>query len=234
MYIKIPGTPEGLVAIEECTFAGLPINVTLLFSAEQYQAAAEAFLRGVERRVRAGLNPAVSSVSSVFVSRWDKAVADRVPRELRDRLGTAVAARAYRGLPEGARLRPMGPLGERRGPSRSACCGQAPRQRTRRVRAAVRDRPGRPFTINTMPEATLLAFADHGQVGTLMAPTAATPRRPWQPSPRPAWNTRPWPASSSGKGRRPSTGRGRVCWRASRPNPSSWRQAGANVEPAPG
>lgn len=84
LFIKIPGTPEGLPAIEESTFAGIPINVTLLFSAEQYQAAAEAYLRGVERRVKAGLNPAVTSVASVFVSRWDTVVADRVPAELRD------------------------------------------------------------------------------------------------------------------------------------------------------
>jgi transaldolase len=91
LFIKIPGTSEGLPAIEECTFAGLPINATLLFSAEQYQAAAEAFLRGIERRVQAGLDPAVSSVGSVFASRWDTAVADRVPHELRDRLGIAAA-----------------------------------------------------------------------------------------------------------------------------------------------
>jgi len=100
VFIKIPGTPEGNLAIEECTFAGLPINVTLLFSAAQYQASADAYLRGIERRVAAGLNPAVTSVGSVFVSRWDTAVADRVPAELRDRLGIAVARQAYRAYRE--------------------------------------------------------------------------------------------------------------------------------------
>ena len=169
VYIKIPGTPEGLVAIEECTFAGLPINVTLLFSAEQYQAAAEAFLRGVERRVRSGLNPAVSSVSSVFVSRWDKAVADRVPRELRDRLGIAAASqayRAYRELLDSARWGRLANEGAR--PQRllwaSTSTKNPEASELLYVEALVA-----PFTINTMPEATLLAFADHGPVGKLMA-----------------------------------------------------------------
>ena len=96
LFIKIPGTPEGLPAIEECICAAVPVNVTLLFSAEQYQAAAEAYLRGVERRIQADRNPAVASVASLFVSRWDTAVAGRVPGELRDRLGIAVARQAYR------------------------------------------------------------------------------------------------------------------------------------------
>jgi transaldolase len=96
VYIKIPGTGEGLVAIEESIFAGIPINVTLLFSAEQYVAAAEAYLRGNERRIAAGLRPDISSVASVFISRWDVAVTANVSEELRDRLGIAVAARVYR------------------------------------------------------------------------------------------------------------------------------------------
>ena len=100
LFIKIPGTPEGLPAIEECICAAVPVNVTLLFSAEQYQAAAEAYLRGVERRIQAGRNPAVASVASLFVSRWDTAVASRVPGELRDRLGIAVARQAYRAYRE--------------------------------------------------------------------------------------------------------------------------------------
>lgn len=169
VYIKIPGTSEGLVAIEECTFAGLPINVTLLFSAEQYQAAAEAFLRGVERRVKSGLNPAVSSVSSVFVSRWDKAVADRVPRELRDRLGIAVASqayRAYRELLDSARWGRLANEGAR--PQRLLWASTSTKNpeapELLYVEALIA-----PFTINTMPEATLMAFADHGQVGRLMA-----------------------------------------------------------------
>jgi len=169
LFIKIPGTPEGLPAIEECTFAGLPINVTLLFSAEQYQAAAEAYLRGLERRVQAGLNPAVASVGSVFVSRWDKAVTDRVPAELHDRLGIAEAARAYRAYrelldsPRWGRLANEGARPQRLlWASTSTKNPEAPDVLYVSALAA-------PFTINTMPAATLLAFADHGQVGTLMA-----------------------------------------------------------------
>src|SRR5579862_8517608 len=96
LFIKIPGTTEGLPAIEEAIFAGIPVNVTLLFSSEQYAAAAEAWLRGIERRIAAGLNPDVGSVASLFVSRWDVSVVDKVPKELANRLGLAVGARAYR------------------------------------------------------------------------------------------------------------------------------------------
>src|ERR1041385_2982015 len=96
LFIKIPGTPEGLPAIEAAIFAGVPINVTLLFSREQYVAAAEAYLRGVERRIEAGLNPAVFSVASLFVSRWDVEVSGKVPRELSNRLGIAIAQRTYK------------------------------------------------------------------------------------------------------------------------------------------
>jgi transaldolase len=169
LFIKIPGTSEGLPAIEECTFAGLPINVTLLFSAEQYQAAAEAFLRGIERRVRAGLDPAVSSVGSVFVSRWDTAVADRVPHELRDRLGIAAASqtyRAYRELLDSARWGRLANEGAR--PQRllwASTSTKNPGASDLLYVAAL----AAPFTVNTMPEATLLALADHGRVGKLMA-----------------------------------------------------------------
>src|SRR5215471_13425286 len=96
LFIKIPGTKEGLPAIEEAIFAGIPVNVTLLFSREQYLAAAQAFVRGIERRIEAGLNPAVGSVASVFVSRWDSAVTERAPESLRGRLGIAIAKRTYR------------------------------------------------------------------------------------------------------------------------------------------
>src|SRR5579872_1252251 len=95
LFIKIPGTTEGIPAIEEAIFAGVPVNVTLLFSREQYLAAAEAYLRGVERRIAAGLNPAVASVASLFVSRWDVAVAGKVPGALTNRLGIAIGQRAY-------------------------------------------------------------------------------------------------------------------------------------------
>jgi len=169
VFIKIPGTPEGLPAIEECTFSGVPINVTLLFSADQYQAAADAYLRGVERRVKAGLDPAVSSVASVFVSRWDTAVADRVPGELRDRLGIAAAGRAYRAYrelldsPRWERLANEGARPQRLlWASTSTKNPDAPDVLYVTALAA-------PFTINTMPEATLAAFADHGQVGEMMA-----------------------------------------------------------------
>lgn len=128
VFIKIPGTPEGLPAIEECTFAGIAINVTLLFSPEQYLAAAEAHLRGVERRVQAGLNPAVASVGSVFVSRWDTAVADRVPAELRDRLGIAEAALAT--APTGnCSTRRAGGGWPTKEPGHTGCCGPARRPR---------------------------------------------------------------------------------------------------------
>src|ERR1700685_1728006 len=100
LFIKIPGTKEGLPAIEEAIFAGIPINVTLLFSREQYLAAAEAFLRGIERRIDAGLNPVVNSVASIFISRWDVAVSEKVPADLRDRLGIAIAQRAYKAYRE--------------------------------------------------------------------------------------------------------------------------------------
>src|SRR5207245_9488228 len=95
LFIKIPGTPEGLPAIEAAIFAGVPVNVTLLFSREQYTAAAEAYLRGVERRIEAGLNPAVASVASPFISRWDVAVSGQVPVQLTNRLGIAIAQRTY-------------------------------------------------------------------------------------------------------------------------------------------
>ena len=96
LFIKIPGTPQGVPAIEECIFRGVPINVTLLFSREQYLAVAEAYLRGIERRVAAGRDPRVASVASVFVSRWDKAVEKPAPAALRNQLGIAVGQRTYR------------------------------------------------------------------------------------------------------------------------------------------
>jgi transaldolase len=135
LFIKIPGTPEGLPAIEQAIVAGIPVNVTLLFSREQYVAAAEAYLRGVERRIAAGLDPDVASVASVFVSRWDGAVMGRVPAELEDRLGIAVAMRtykAYRDLLDSPRWQ----RALTRAPVRSACSGRAPGPRTRRRRTS--------------------------------------------------------------------------------------------------
>ncbi|WP_067896733.1 transaldolase [Nocardia vaccinii] len=168
VFIKIPGTAEGLPAIEECTFAGLPINVTLLFSAEQYLAAAEAYLRGIERRVKAGLNPAVTSVGSVFVSRWDTAVAGKVPSEFRDRLGIAAATRAYqayRDLLDSRRWARLANEGAR--PQRLLWASTSTKNPDAPDTLYI-DALAAPFTINTMPEATLRAFADHGRVDALM------------------------------------------------------------------
>jgi transaldolase len=165
LFIKIPGTPEGLPAIEECTYAAVPVNVTLLFSAEQYQAAAGAHLRGVERRIQAGRNPAVASVASLFVSRWDTAVAGRVPAELHDRLGIAVAKQAYRAYRELLDSPRWGRLGARAQrllwASTSVKDPEAPDMLYVEALAA-------PFTVDTMPDHTLEAFADHGTVGDLL------------------------------------------------------------------
>jgi transaldolase len=168
LFIKIPGTPEGLPAIEECVYFGVPINVTLLFSSEQYRAAAGAYLRGVERRIADGLDPAVGSVASLFVSRWDKAVAGKVPEELRDRLGINVARQAYRAYrelldsPRWQRLANEGARPQRLlWASTSVKDPKAPDVLYVGALAA-------PFTINTMPDQTLEAFADHGKVGELL------------------------------------------------------------------
>jgi transaldolase len=169
LLIKIPGTREGLPAIEEATFAGIPVNVTLLFSREQHLAAADAYLRGIERRIAAGLDPDVPSVASIFISRWDVAVASTVPEHLRNSLGCAIAGRAYaayvallasprwqRAFNKGAR--PQRLLWASTGTKDPA----APD-------TFYADRLPAPLTVNTMPERTLLAFADHGRPGPLLA-----------------------------------------------------------------
>ena len=168
LFIKIPGTNEGLPAIEAAIVAGVPVNVTLLFSREHYLAAAEAFLRGIERRIDSGLNPNVGSVASVFVSRWDAAVAARVPESLRSRLGIAMAGRvykAYRDLLDSPRWQ------------RSFNAGARP-QRLLWASTGTKDPKASdvlyikalaaPFTVNTMPEATLKALADHGEIGPML------------------------------------------------------------------
>jgi transaldolase len=169
-FIKIPGTPQGVPAIEESIFAGVPINVTLLFSREQYLAAAEAYLRGIERRLAAGLTPNVWSVASVFISRWDKAVLGQVPEALRDQLGIAIARRTYKAYrelldsPRWLRLQSEGARAQRLlWASTGTKDPEAPDVLYLQALAA-------PFTINTVPEATLRAFADHGRVGDLMPP----------------------------------------------------------------
>jgi transaldolase len=169
VFIKIPGTEAGRTAIEESIFAGVPINVTLLFSTEHYLAAADAFMRGVERRIEAGLDPAVPSVASLFLSRWDVAVSDQVPAELRNRLGIAVgkrAYRAYRELLDSERWQRLANEGAR--PQRLLWASTGTKDPEASdvlyIEALVA-----PLTINTMPENTLLAFADHGEVGSPIA-----------------------------------------------------------------
>jgi len=168
LYIKIPGTSAGLLAIEEAIFAGVPINVTLLFSAEQYAAAAEAYLRGVERRIEAGLNPNVASVASVFISRWDVAVAKahKIPAALANTLGVAVGKRAYgtySRMIESARCRRVLNAGAR--PQRLLFASTGTKDPKASDILYIKELVA-PFTVNTMPEATLKAFADHGEFGS--------------------------------------------------------------------
>jgi transaldolase len=165
LFIKIPGTKEGLPAIEESIFAGVPINVTLLFSREQYQAAADAFIRGVERRVDAGLNPNVPSVGSVFISRWDVAVMDTVPDSLRDQLGIAIAKRtykAYRDLLNSPRWLRAYNFGAR--PQRLLFASTGTKDPKASDVLYIKALAA-PFTVNTMPEATLKALAEHTSIG---------------------------------------------------------------------
>jgi transaldolase len=170
LFIKIPGTKEGLPAIEAAIFAGIPVNVTLLFSREQYVAAAEAYLRGVERRIEAGLNPAIASVASLFVSRWDVAIAGKVPAELANRLGIAVAQETYRAYLElltSPRFQRAANAGARAQRLLWASTGtKDPKASDILYVKAL----AAPFTVNTMPEGTLKAFAQHGEVGAMLAP----------------------------------------------------------------
>jgi transaldolase len=168
LFIKIPGTQEGLPAIEGAIFAGVPVNVTLLFSREQYVAAAEAYLRGIERRIAAGLTPNVDSVASLFVSRWDVAVAGKVPAALANQLGIAVAKRtyaAYRGLLASPRWQRAFNYGAR--PQRLLWASTGTKDPKAREVLYV-EALAAPFTINTMPEATLKAYASHGKTGSPM------------------------------------------------------------------
>ena len=168
LFVKIPGTSEGIAAIEEAIFAGVPVNVTLLFSPGHYIAAAEAYLRGIARRMAAGLDPKVHSVASMFISRWDKAVMGKVPKELQDRLGIAIAKRtykAYRDLLASSRWQ-------------KAARGGAAQQRLLWASTGTKDPEASdvlyikalaaPDTIDTVPEKTLLAFADHGALGEVL------------------------------------------------------------------
>lgn len=168
LFIKIPGTREGVPAIEESIFAGVPINVTLLFSPEQYIASAEAYMRGIERRIAVGLEPKVNSVASLFVSRWDVAVKDNVPKALRNRLGLAIAKRTYkvyRDLLASPRWRKLATAGAR--PQRVLWASTGTKDPNASDTLYI-EALAAPDTIDTIPEKTLHAFADHGQVkGTL-------------------------------------------------------------------
>jgi transaldolase len=169
VFIKIPGTPEGIPAIEEAIFAGIPINVTLLFDRDQYLAAADAYMRGIERRVAAGLNPRVDSVASVFISRWDVAVKDSAPDGYKNRLGIAVVQQAYGAYLEtlhSARWERLANEGAR--PQRALWASTGTKDPEASDTLYI-EAFASPLTVNTMPEKTLHAFADHGHVGTPLA-----------------------------------------------------------------
>jgi len=168
LFIKIPGTREGLPAIEETVFAGVPVNVTLLFSREQYMAAAEAYMRGIERRIEAGLGPEVGSVASLFISRWDKAVMEKVPEELQNCLGIAIAKRtykAYRDLLASPRWQKLARAGAQ--PQRLLWASTGTKD-PKAPDVLYIEALAAPDTINTIPEKTLLAFADHGKVNDVL------------------------------------------------------------------
>ena len=168
LFIKIPGTKEGLPATEEAIFSGIPINVTLLFSREQYLAAAEAFIRGIERRMDAGLDPNVASVASVFISRWDVAVMEKVPDALRNQLGIAIAKRiykAYRSLLGSPRWQRVYNAGAR--PQRLLWASTGTKDPKASDILYVKSLAA-PFTVNTMPEGTLKALAEHQELGALL------------------------------------------------------------------
>jgi len=168
LFIKIPGTAAGLPAIEESIFAGVPVNVTLLFNREHYVAAAEAFIRGIERRIEAGLNPRVGSVASVFVSRWDASVASKVPDALHNKLGIAVASRVYKAYrtllssPRWQRIYNAGAL-----PQRLLWASTGTKDPSASDILYVKALAA-PFTVNTMPEKTLSALATHTEIGTII------------------------------------------------------------------
>jgi transaldolase len=169
LFIKIPGTPEGLPAIEEAIFAGVPVNVTLLFSREHYLAAAEAFLRGIERRIDAGLRPDVASVASLFVSRWDAAIAERVPVPLRNRLGIAIAQRTYRAYQEVVASPRWQRIYNRGGrPQRLLWASTGTKDPAVPPLLYVQSLAA-PLTVNTMPEGTLKWLADKGGIGPPLA-----------------------------------------------------------------
>lgn len=177
MFIKIPGTAEGLIAIEEAIFAGVPVNVTLLFSREQYQAAANAYLNGIERRISAGLSANVASVASIFISRWDVAVSDKVPSSLKNTLGIAVGENcyaAYCDVVASDRCRRVMNMGGR--PQRLLFASTGTKDPAAADVLYV-EALAAPLTINTMPEATLAAFAEHGSIPSVLSADAGDAER---------------------------------------------------------
>ena len=164
LFIKIPGTQAGIAAVEETIFAGVPVNVTLLFSREHYLAAAAAYMRGIERRIAAGLDPDVASVASIFISRWDVAIKDKVPDALRNQLGIAIGMRTYQAYCEllaTPRWQKLANAGA--GPQRLLWASTGTKDPAASDILYVTALAA-PNTINTLPEKTLLAFADHGKV----------------------------------------------------------------------
>lgn len=172
LFVKIPGTPEGIPAIEEAIFAGVPVNVTLLFSREQYLAAAEAYLRGIERRVAARLNPVVESVASVFVSRWDRALGAGVPAELHNRLGIAVGGRTYRAYLDLLASPRWKKLAERGAHPQRLLWASTGTKDPKLSPSLYVEAFAAPETVDTMPEKTLLAFAKDGKLGAAMSADA--------------------------------------------------------------
>jgi len=168
LFIKIPGTTEGLPAIEEAIFAGVPINVTLLFSTDQYKLAADAYMKGLERRVEAGLSADVRSVASLFISRWDVAANEKLPAEMHNKLGTAVgkqAYKAYRDVLQSDRFQRLQNLGAR--PQRLLFASTGTKDKNASDTLYIEGLAA-PNTVNTMPEGTLLAYGDHGKVATAL------------------------------------------------------------------
>jgi transaldolase len=170
LFIKIPGTQAGLEAIEESIYAGTPVNVTLLFSTDQYLAAAEAYMRGIERRIQENLDPAVPSVASLFISRWDVAVADEVSDELRNRLGIAVGKRSYRAYRELLESDRWGRLENDGARPQRLLFASTGTKDPNASDVLYIEAFAAPNTINTMPDKTLLAFADHGEAGEPIPP----------------------------------------------------------------
>jgi transaldolase len=212
LFIKIPGTKEGVPAIEETIFAGIPVNVTLLFSREQYLAAAEAFLRGIERRIDAGLNANVGSVASIFVSRWDVAVADKGPGTLRNQLGIAVALRAYkayRNLLSSPRWERVYNAGAR--PQRLLWASPGTKDPKASDILYVKSLAA-PFTVNTMPEATLKALAEHTELGSILPADGGDCEEMLAQLPRPESISMRWQSSFKMRELRRSSNHGPTLW----------------------